>query len=266
MILTARLDGVLVGVSRALTDFAFCTYLSDLAVDEAHQRQGIGRELIRRTPRDDWPAYDANPLGSAEGTVILSVHRHDKTRVLLGKGPSDTQRVRTRTPCPVPCARHAFRCERSSRPRDRVFFFVNCPKPIQHFRSILLSRSFDVVATYEGRKQGCAESSDRKQMALARAQDGPISLHRELLLHPMRRDIVQFGRTRGLHGYGQWRTACPVYGSYGNGRVTLNPDLTSRMSASVCRSKTTHLPIKEPCSHATTFSLATSGWPSKVIE
>ncbi len=49
VILTARVGGKLVGVSRALTDFAFCTYLSDLAVDEAHQRRGIGRELIRRT-------------------------------------------------------------------------------------------------------------------------------------------------------------------------------------------------------------------------
>lgn len=49
VILTARLDDLLVGVSRAITDFAFCTYLSDLAVDERHQRQGIGRELIRRT-------------------------------------------------------------------------------------------------------------------------------------------------------------------------------------------------------------------------
>ena len=46
---TARLDGRLIGVSRAITDFAYCTYLSDLAVDVAHQRQGIGRELIRRT-------------------------------------------------------------------------------------------------------------------------------------------------------------------------------------------------------------------------
>jgi predicted N-acetyltransferase YhbS len=49
VIVTARLGGVLVGVSRAITDFAYCTYLSDLAVDERHQRQGIGRELIRRT-------------------------------------------------------------------------------------------------------------------------------------------------------------------------------------------------------------------------
>jgi GNAT superfamily N-acetyltransferase len=50
VILTARLDGVLVGVSRAITDFAYCTYLSDLAVDEKYQRHGIGRELLRRTP------------------------------------------------------------------------------------------------------------------------------------------------------------------------------------------------------------------------
>jgi GNAT superfamily N-acetyltransferase len=49
IIQTARVDGTLVGVSRALSDFAFCTYLSDLAVDQALQRQGIGRELLRRT-------------------------------------------------------------------------------------------------------------------------------------------------------------------------------------------------------------------------
>ena len=49
VILTARCAGRLVGVSRAISDFAYCTYLSDLAVDEAFQRQGIGRELIRRT-------------------------------------------------------------------------------------------------------------------------------------------------------------------------------------------------------------------------
>jgi len=49
LVVTARRNGVLVGVSRALTDFSFCTYLSCLAVDVACQRQGIGKELIRRT-------------------------------------------------------------------------------------------------------------------------------------------------------------------------------------------------------------------------
>jgi len=43
-------DGdLLVGVSRALSDFSFVTYLSDLAVRQSHQKQGIGQELIRRT-------------------------------------------------------------------------------------------------------------------------------------------------------------------------------------------------------------------------
>jgi predicted N-acetyltransferase YhbS len=49
LIITARDDGRLIGVSRSLTDFAFCTYLSDLAVDQEYQKQGIGRELIRQT-------------------------------------------------------------------------------------------------------------------------------------------------------------------------------------------------------------------------
>lgn len=49
IVLTARVGGRLVGVSRAITDFAYCCYLSDLAVDAACQRRGIGRELIRRT-------------------------------------------------------------------------------------------------------------------------------------------------------------------------------------------------------------------------
>lgn len=48
--LCARDDtGLLVGVSRALTDYAYCCYLSDLAVDRAWQGAGIGRALIRRT-------------------------------------------------------------------------------------------------------------------------------------------------------------------------------------------------------------------------
>ena len=49
LIVTARSGGLLVGVSRAITDFSFCTYLSDLAVDVEFQKLGIGRELITRT-------------------------------------------------------------------------------------------------------------------------------------------------------------------------------------------------------------------------
>ena len=49
VIVTARIGTQLVGISRAISDFAYCTYLSDLAVDVHHQRRGIGKELIRRT-------------------------------------------------------------------------------------------------------------------------------------------------------------------------------------------------------------------------
>jgi GNAT superfamily N-acetyltransferase len=51
IIVTARIDGKLVGISRAISDFSYCTYLSDLAVDAAHKGQGIGRRLIEETHR-----------------------------------------------------------------------------------------------------------------------------------------------------------------------------------------------------------------------
>ncbi|MFJ7439576.1 GNAT family N-acetyltransferase [Methylorubrum thiocyanatum] len=49
LIVTARLGGRLVGVARTLTDFAFCAYLSDLAVARDCQGRGIGRRLITET-------------------------------------------------------------------------------------------------------------------------------------------------------------------------------------------------------------------------
>jgi predicted N-acetyltransferase YhbS len=52
LIITARDGEKLVGVARSLTDFSFCTYLSDLAVDEAYQKLGIGKELIRQTKQE----------------------------------------------------------------------------------------------------------------------------------------------------------------------------------------------------------------------
>lgn len=51
LIVTARDVSRLVGVSRAVTDFSYCCYVSDLAVDVACQRQGIGKRLIDETHR-----------------------------------------------------------------------------------------------------------------------------------------------------------------------------------------------------------------------
>jgi GNAT superfamily N-acetyltransferase len=49
LLCTAWDGGTLVGVARSVTDFEYCCYLSDLAVDAAYQKKGIGRELIRLT-------------------------------------------------------------------------------------------------------------------------------------------------------------------------------------------------------------------------
>ncbi len=49
LFVTARDGGKLIGVARSLTDFAFCCYLSDLAVDRAYQKRGIGRLLVDKT-------------------------------------------------------------------------------------------------------------------------------------------------------------------------------------------------------------------------
>lgn len=49
LVCTAWDNEVLVGVSRSLTDFSYCCYLSDLAVDVSYQKTGIGRRLIELT-------------------------------------------------------------------------------------------------------------------------------------------------------------------------------------------------------------------------
>lgn len=61
IVITAWDGDLLVGISRALSDFSFVTYLSDLAVRVSHQRSGIGKELIRRTQL----------AGGAQAKIIL---------------------------------------------------------------------------------------------------------------------------------------------------------------------------------------------------
>ncbi len=52
LVVTAR-DGAgrLVGAARSVTDFAWCCYLSDLCVEKARQRGGLGRLLLAETKR-----------------------------------------------------------------------------------------------------------------------------------------------------------------------------------------------------------------------
>jgi GNAT superfamily N-acetyltransferase len=71
----------LVGVARSVTDFEYCCYLSDLAVDEAYQKQGIGRELIRLTQ---------SKLGSKAKIILLAAPKADGyyPRIGFGSHPS----------------------------------------------------------------------------------------------------------------------------------------------------------------------------------
>ena len=49
LVFTAWDGDLMVGIARSFSDFAYVTYLADLAVRESHQRAGIGKELIQRT-------------------------------------------------------------------------------------------------------------------------------------------------------------------------------------------------------------------------
>ena len=52
LVVTAWDGPLLVGIARSLSDFSYITYLSDLAVRLSHQRQGIGKKLMRRTQQE----------------------------------------------------------------------------------------------------------------------------------------------------------------------------------------------------------------------
>jgi N-acetylglutamate synthase-like GNAT family acetyltransferase len=49
LIVTAWDDDKLVGVARSITDWVWCCYLSDLAVDPGYQKSGIGKGLVELT-------------------------------------------------------------------------------------------------------------------------------------------------------------------------------------------------------------------------
>jgi ribosomal protein S18 acetylase RimI-like enzyme len=55
LIITAWLNNQLVGIARALTDFCYACYLSDLAVNSEYQKEGIGKQLINITKKEIGP-------------------------------------------------------------------------------------------------------------------------------------------------------------------------------------------------------------------
>jgi predicted N-acetyltransferase YhbS len=65
----------LVGVARSITDFEYCCYLSDLAVDEKYQRQGIGKKLIGLTQ---------SKLGGQAKIILLSAPKAERYYPKIG--------------------------------------------------------------------------------------------------------------------------------------------------------------------------------------
>lgn len=51
LVVTAWDGDKLVGIARALSDYSYCCYLSDLAVDKEYQKQGIGHELVNEVQK-----------------------------------------------------------------------------------------------------------------------------------------------------------------------------------------------------------------------
>jgi GNAT superfamily N-acetyltransferase len=88
LIVTAWEGELLVGISRALTDWSYATYLSDLAVRVSQQRRGIGRELILRTkaaaPRAKLHLLSAP--GAVDYYPRVGMERHPAAFVLPDEG------------------------------------------------------------------------------------------------------------------------------------------------------------------------------------
>lgn len=58
----------LVGILRAVTDFSYCCYVSDLAVDKKYQRLGIGKKLLKTAQKS---------LGNEVMILLLSTPQAD---------------------------------------------------------------------------------------------------------------------------------------------------------------------------------------------
>jgi predicted N-acetyltransferase YhbS len=56
-------ENKLIGLARAVTDYSYCCYLSDLAVDKDYQKQGVGEELVRLVQKE---------IGEEVALILLS--------------------------------------------------------------------------------------------------------------------------------------------------------------------------------------------------
>jgi GNAT superfamily N-acetyltransferase len=84
LVITAWDGDSMVGISRSVTDWVYCTYLSDLAVRTSHQARGIGKELVART-RQATPQAVVVLLAAPKAVDYyprIGMTRHDSAWVL----------------------------------------------------------------------------------------------------------------------------------------------------------------------------------------
>lgn len=89
LLITAWRSEELVGVARSVTDFSYCCYVSDLAVDQALQRSGVGTELLRETARKLGPRCAMILLAAPAAAAYyprVGFERHENAFVLAGGG------------------------------------------------------------------------------------------------------------------------------------------------------------------------------------
>jgi len=86
LIISAWDKNKLVGISRSVTDYNYCCYLSDLAVDEEYQGQGIGKELLKITKKSLRASCMIILLSAPEAVNYyphLGFYKHESAWLLL---------------------------------------------------------------------------------------------------------------------------------------------------------------------------------------
>ena len=83
--ITAWHGSRLVGIARAVTDFYYCCYLSDLAVDRHYQNRGLGRQLLKLTKQQLQPKCNLILLSAPAATDYyphIGFQKHSSAWVL----------------------------------------------------------------------------------------------------------------------------------------------------------------------------------------
>lgn len=88
ILISAWSDGRMIGIARALTDYSYCCYLSDLAVNKDYQQHGVGRELVKQVQTkigDECSLVLLSAPGAVEYYPKIGFERADKAFMIKRK-------------------------------------------------------------------------------------------------------------------------------------------------------------------------------------